>query len=177
MAICCSNINSTLTDVTKITIVGTITAAKVLDVDNLQFYNDSVNLDLAGNFEVNIPSGTAVYLKSGGTTYATGYYSGTATAGTVTLIPDSLISAGGSSTAYDLITSTVALMLADTTSVEILAISSDMGSIAMASGVPTVTAGDTRWYDQAVGAATPITWMNPSGGTTSSPQDTKVKLS
>ncbi len=141
---------------------------QTLDVDQIRWYNDSVNLDLAGNFLAAIPDGVPVYLKSGGTIYATGYYSGTVTAGTVTLIPDSLIAASGSSSVYDLITSTIGLMLADTANVEVLSISFDMGSISMSSvGVPTLTAGDFRWYDQAVDGTLPITWMNPSGGTAS----------
>jgi hypothetical protein len=133
-------------------------------IDNLRLYNDSIVVDVDGDLNATAPVGTAFYLKLGGTTYAVGYYTGSSTSGTVTLIPDSLISVGGTSTTFDLVTSTSTLMASDTTAVESLSLSIDAGSVSMSSGVPTVTAGDFRWYDQAVTATSPITWLNPSGG-------------
>jgi hypothetical protein len=147
------DLNSTMTDVVTLSVYGTIGSSKVLDIDNVQFYNDSIVTDITGDLLVGIPSGVPVYLKdASGTTKMTGYYSGTATAGTVTLLADSEISIGSTSQTFSLITSTSGLMLADTTANETLNVSIDLGNAA--------TAGDVRWYDGAVTATSPATWVS-----------------
>jgi hypothetical protein len=123
-------------------------------IDNLRFYNDSIVIDVAGNLNTGSATATAFYLKTtGGTTKAVGYYTGTATAGTVTLIPNSLITAGPSGTTYEVITNTITLMTPDASGVvETLSLSITLGT----SSAP----GNIRWYDQA--ATSPITWLNGS---------------
>jgi len=130
----------------------------VMYLDQIRFYNDSAVVDVSGDLNATAPVGTAFYLKFGGSTIATGYYTGTATAGTVTIIPDALISVGGTSIPFDLYTSTTALMHADASGVtEVLSLSMDMGTPA--------AAGDFRWSDQDYSGS--IIWINPVSGITS----------
>jgi hypothetical protein len=134
-------------------------------IDVLVLYNDSMVVQVSGDLNSSAPVGTPFLLKYGGSTVAVGYYTGTSASGTVTLIPTTLISVGASSLTLDLVTSTTALMKADTTATEVLSLRMDMGTVTSGS-TPSVTAGDFRWYDQAVSATSPITWINPSGGYT-----------
>jgi hypothetical protein len=132
-----------------------LAAADTVDIDNFRLYNDSVVLDVTGDLLAGIPDGVAVTLKdASSTTKMTGYYTGTATAGTVTLLADSEISVGNSEQIFTVYTSTSGLMLADTTANETLNVSIDLGNAS--------TAGDIRWYDGAVTATSPITWVSGS---------------
>ncbi len=128
--------------------------ATTMYIDNLRFYNDSILINVSGNLnELGAATGTAFYMKtSGGTTVATGYYTGTYSAGTVTLIPEATdISVGPSGTTYNLITNTINLMKADVSGV------TESLSLVINLGGPT-SEGDIRWWDQA--ATSPITWLN-----------------
>jgi len=132
-----------------------LTAADTVDIDNIQLYNDSVVLDIDGNLLAAIPDGVAFTLKdASSTTKMTGYYTGTATAGTVTLLADSEISAGNTEQVFTVYTNTSSLMLIDTVNVETLNVGIDLGNAS--------TAGDIRWYDGAVTATSPITWVSGS---------------
>jgi len=121
-------------------------------IDAIRAYNDSITIDMAGNISTSTPytaTGTPVYLKTtGGTEKAVGYYG----AGKAILVPSAEISVGATAQSFDLITDTITLLVADTTSNETLSLSADLGSY--------TTAGDFRWYDQAVTATSPITWLN-----------------
>jgi hypothetical protein len=128
-------------------------------IDKLTVYNDSVVLDVAGDLNSTAPVATAFTVKSGGSTVGYGYYTGTSSTGTVRLIPTTDLQAGTSTVTYDIWVSTTALMATDTTATEVLSVRSDFGTPS--------SAGDFRWYDQAVTATSPITWMNPVGSLTS----------
>ena len=140
-------------------------ASQTLDVDQIRWYNDSIVLDVAGSLNATVSeSGGKVWtLKDGATTKATGYYSGTDAVGTVTLIPDSLITIGSTGTTFDVVTSTMTNnMLADAASgiAQSMSVSVDSGSAS--------AAGNFRWYDSAVSATLPITWVTASATTISS---------
>jgi len=136
-----------------------IGAETAIYIDNLRLYNDSVVVDVAGNLASGGPVGTAFSFQIAGSTEGVGYYTGSATAGTVTIIPDTKISIGATATPLDIVVSTLALMASDTTATEVLSLSIDRGS--------QVAAGDFRWYDQAVSATAPITWICPIATTVS----------
>lgn len=123
-------------------------------IDDLRFYNDSMNLDIAGSINtIATSAGTRFDAKnSGGTAKAYGAYSGSATSGTVILIPgDGTTDVGSVTTSsdievttsaqtLDIITNTITLMSADVSGViETLSVSWDTGTVS--------TAGDFRWYD------------------------------
>ena len=146
-------ITTDMTDVNLIKVTGDITATKVLDIDNVRFYNDSVVLDVAGDLLAAVPSGETFTMKdASGSTKMTGYYSGTASVGTVTLLASADIAIGSTEQVFTVYASTTGMVKADTTASEVLSISADLGDVS--------TAGDFRWYDGAVTATSPITWVS-----------------
>ncbi|PJE59086.1 MAG: hypothetical protein COU83_00500, partial [Candidatus Portnoybacteria bacterium CG10_big_fil_rev_8_21_14_0_10_40_22] len=157
--------------VTKFTVdtATALTAGDTVDVDNLRLYNDSISLTVGGNLNATVAEsgGCPWYLQtSGGTVKATGYFSGTATAGTVILVPDSLISIGSSDVTYDIQTDTASgstdNMLADL-------VASETHSMTVAVSVGNSgSAGSFRWYDGAVGVTAPVTWVSALSSTLSS---------
>ena len=122
-------------------------------IDDLRFYRDSMTMDVAGNL------GTAVTVQgllfsmkdTGGTTRMYGAYNGTATVGTVVLIPGngadvavitnySDVEVSSSALALDVETNTSTLMAVEGTEVtSSLSVSVDTGNVS--------SAGDFRWYD------------------------------
>jgi len=124
-------------------------AEMVFLLDDIRAYNDSIVVDLGGNISTSTATATPVYLKTtGGTEKAIGYVSMTA-APKVTLIPTVLVE---TPVTLELISNTSNILQTDTTAVETLSLSIDLGTY--------LAAGDIRWYDQAVAVTTPITWLN-----------------
>lgn len=136
-------------------------------LDNIRFYNDKITVDIAPSASINAAAkGTPFYLKdNGGTVRGIGYYPSNSAAASVVLFGGDdignaaasaptagLLSLGASSSVYNLVTSTTALLIADTTNVETLTASLTLGNAS--------TTGNFRWYDQAVTATSPITWFN-----------------
>lgn len=119
-------------------------------LDNLKVYNDSITIDITGNASANA-SGTPVYLKSGTTEYAIGGYDPINSK--VVLVPTTEISVGSTGKTFDLITDTTQLVDTDDTTTKTVNLEIDAGDAD--------TAGDFRWYDQAVNSTTSITWVNP----------------
>jgi hypothetical protein len=123
-------------------------------LDVIKAYNDSINIDVTGNLGANA-TGTVWYLKTtGGTQKAIGYFD--AINGKATLIPSALIEVGSSAVTLEVITNTTRMLAAETTAVETMSLSLDLGDAAGG----TITAGDFRWYDQGTKPTGPITWMN-----------------
>ncbi|MDD2696661.1 MAG: peptidoglycan-binding domain-containing protein [Candidatus Pacebacteria bacterium] len=119
-------------------------------VDAFKAYNDSVVVNVSGD-ATSTATGTVFYLKkTDGTEQAIGYYSN---ARTVTMVPSAEIAVGATTQTLELI--------ADTTALISLPVSGISRTISLAINLGTFgAAGDFRWYDQAVTATTPITWMN-----------------
>lgn len=119
-------------------------------IDAVRAYNDSITVDIGGNTtSTNI--GTSISLKTtGGTEKAVGYYDYTNSK--VVLVPTSQIDVGSSGLTLELITDTTKVLNTDTTAVETLTLSLDLGTAS--------SAGDFRWNDQAVAATSSIAWLN-----------------
>jgi len=127
-------------------------------IDNIRFYNDSINVDISGNIG-NSATATPWYLRpAGGSTKATGYYD--AVNAKVTLIFDSEISVGEAGVTYEIETntsgSTNMLVVAATGVTQSLGLKIDLGDAAGG----TITAGDIRYYDQGTAPTLPITWID-----------------
>lgn len=120
-------------------------------VDNIRFYNDSIVINVGGNLSTLAATGTSWTINTtGGTQKGVGYY--TPALAKVTIIPDSEISVGTTPQTFVLYTNTTNMMATDTTAVETLSLSSNLGNY--------TTAGDFRWWDQALAASTSVTWLN-----------------
>ncbi|MFW0837827.1 MAG: beta strand repeat-containing protein [Candidatus Komeilibacteria bacterium] len=132
-----------------------LASGDTVDVDNLRLYNDSLNLDISGNLgAVATTDGLAVYFKdSSGTTKMTGYLYPTSTsAATVEFVPTTDLTISSSEQVYTVVTNTNTLMATDDTNDQTLIVSMDLGGVS--------TAGDVAWYDGAVTATSPITWVS-----------------
>lgn len=129
-------------------------------VDAVRAYNDSIVVDISGN-TTNTATGTSFTLqKTDGTQVAIGWL---ATDNTVTLIPakatestgnEALIEAGASGVTLELLANTLTLMRPTTE----VAVGSSVLGLSLDFGTKD-SAGDFRWYDQAVDATNPITWV------------------
>ncbi len=128
-----------------------------LFIDDLRFYNDSLTVDVAGDLgTVATTNGLLASLKdTGGATRMYGGYSGTATAGTVKLIPGngadvasatiySPVEVSSSTLALDLEINTTTLV-ASAADTQTLSVSADTGAVN--------SAGDFVWYDNSASAA------------------------
>jgi len=128
-------------------------------VDAVRVYNDSITVNISGN-TTNTNRGTPVYLKTaGGSEKAVGYYDYLNSR--VILVPSSEISVGATPVALDMITNTTdgtGIIEAPAMGISrTLTFSINLGSVDTAG---TLIPGDFRWWDQAVAASSPITWMN-----------------
>jgi hypothetical protein len=137
-----------------------------VNVDNVRFYNDSVTVTLTGNLLASLGSHTkAVNLKdSSGVIKMIGYANTTVqntAAVTLTVGGDAGsaqstagdINVASSGTALNLILSSVDHVLVDVgAAAEAFTTTINLGSA--------TSTGDIRWYDSAVTATTPLTWVN-----------------
>jgi len=130
--------------------------ADTWDIDNIRFYNDSITVDISGDATTVAATvnGLAFSLKdSNGTDKALGYYDLANT--NVVFIPSSEIKTGTTAVTLDMVTNTGTLLLPATASIiRTITLRSDLY------GATRDTAGDFRWYDLAVTATSPITWLN-----------------
>lgn len=144
-------------------------------IDDLRFYRDSVNLDVAGSLGLAATvQGLLFQAKdTSGTVRAYGAYNGTAAAGTVVLIAGtgsdvavitnySDVEVSSSTLALDVETNTTTLMFIETVEVtSSLSVSVDTGT--------TTSAGDFLWYDNSDSAGgnnvAAISAVNPTSST------------
>jgi len=125
-------------------------------IDAVKAYNDSITVNVSGNSTNSAGSiGTPVYLKTtGGTERAVGYFDFANSR--AILVPSSEIAVGASGATLEMETDTQTV----TGIIDIPATGiSRTLSLSITLGTNTV-AGNIRWYDQAVAATTPITWLN-----------------
>ena len=124
-------------------------------VDGVKAYNDSITVTLGGNASTS-GNGQPIYLKTAGnTTKAADFYD--SNNNIVELIPSAEIAVGSTPQTFDLISDTTTLIELGVSGISrTLSMSISLGSVSTA-GV--ITAGGFRWYDQAVAATSPITWM------------------
>jgi len=129
----------------------TANASTTISLDAVRAYNDSITVDISGN-ATDAGNAYPVYLKtSGGTERALGYFD--YANDKVVLVPTSEISVGATPVALNMITDTTVVIDTAVSGISrTLTLSSDLGTY--------TTAGDFRWYDQAMAATSPITWMN-----------------
>jgi hypothetical protein len=105
-------------------------------------------------------TGTALYLQtSGGTEVARGFL---AKYGTVNFIPSSEIAVSTAGATYELVANTQTLMEQENVAgiCEGLQLSTTLGTAA--------SAGDIRWFDNAVDPLYPMTWLNGASPITAS---------
>jgi len=125
-------------------------------IDAIKAFNDSITVDISGDATTvaTTVDGLVFTLKdSSGTDKALGYYDLANTK--VVFIPVSEIKAGATAVTLDMVTNTGTLLLSATASIiRTITLKSDLY------GATRNTAGDFRWYDQAVAATSPITWLN-----------------
>jgi len=123
-------------------------------VDAVRVYNDSITVNITGN-ATDTNRGTPVYLKNtSGVQKAIGYYDYLNSK--VVLVPSAEIAVGSSGLILEMITDTTP----ETGIIEVPAFGiSRTLSLSTVLGNYT-TAGDIRWYDQAVAVSSPITWLN-----------------
>jgi hypothetical protein len=126
-------------------------------IDNIKFYNNSINLDISGNLGTATTSdGLAFYFKdASNVTKMTGYLdnANSTSAGTVIFIPAATeLALSSSEQIYSVVTNTSTLMATDDTADQSLIVNIDLGDAS--------TAGDMRWYDSAITATSPITWVS-----------------
>jgi len=128
-------------------------------VDAVKAYNDSITVTFGGNASSS-GNGQPIYLKTtGNQTKAADYFDSINS--TVELVPSAEIAVGSTPQTFDLISDTTTLIDIGQSGISrTLSMSISLGSVSTA-GV--ITAGGFRWYDQAVVATSPITWM---GGAT-----------
>lgn len=146
-------------------------------IDDLRFYNDSINLDVAGSLgATGTVNGLVFSLKdSSGTVRAFGAFSGTggnSGSGTVLLVAGDAADTASTATYSDIeISSTTLALDVETNTVTLVG---DQGSIADNLSVSTDTgtvssAGDWRWYDNSDSAGgnnmASITVVNPTSTT------------
>ncbi|RLC37723.1 hypothetical protein DRH29_01385 [candidate division Kazan bacterium] len=122
----------------------------VITLDNIVFYRDALTVNLSSNgglFNTTGATNTAITLKDGTTTLATGYYSGTGTAklstsnGEVTFIPTTERTIPASGKTWDIVADTSTLV---TNTSKDLTMLIDLGS---ASSAGAITEGDVLWND------------------------------
>ena len=126
-------------------------------IDAIRAYNDSITVDISGDATTctSTVNGLTFTLKNtAGTEKAVGYYDLANT--NVVFIPTAEIKTSGSDAiVLEMITDTTTLLKAATSGIaRSLTLRSDLY------GATRNTAGDFRWYDLAVTATTPITWLN-----------------
>lgn len=129
----------------------TSTANAVIYLDQINFYNDRIKLDVSGSFAaVGTSEGSRFRLTDTvGNLKATGYYYGTTSSGTVTLIPSALVEAGTGGTDYRLRVDSNTLVASN-------------GSLTVELARGTVgTEGAFRWYDQGLAQTSFVNWINP----------------
>jgi len=132
-------------------------------IDNIQFYDDMLNIDLSSDGGLFNTTGASTnpavtFKDSSGTTVATGYVSGTGTAGLststakITMIPNTewAIPAGGD--VFTVLVDTTVLMNAAS---EDLTMTVDLGS---SNSDGDITAGDVMWNDNEY--ASSIDWVD-----------------
>lgn len=154
--------------------------AATIDIDAVRFYNDSINVDLAGSLGATTTVDTLLLSMkdNGGTTRGVAYVDGSSTAAATALITfgddigsataaapaSGLLSIGSSAQVFDLQTNTTTLLATETTATESLSVSLDLGN---AGGTgSSSTAGDFRWWDQGVTATSPINFLVLGGSGT-----------
>lgn len=131
---------------------------QTLNVDDLKFYKEFIKANINATASLNLTTGgntpSLVTLKDAdsGTTFAAGYYSGSATAGNVYFIPTSEfdVSAGGNRN-LSVITDTSSLLTAAGAT---LSANVNLGSTLSTLALP----GDIVWYDGKV--ATSVPWVD-----------------
>ncbi len=127
-------------------------------IDAIKAYNDSITVDISGDATTVAATvdGLLFSLKDGnGTDVALGYFDASTTRRNVVFIPVSEIKAAATPVTLDIVTDTSTLLLPATASIiRTITLKSDLY------GATRDTAGDVRWYDVAVAAASPITWLN-----------------
>lgn len=147
--------------------VETGAATNVL-IEDFRFWNDSMVVDIAGDLNATAATsaGAKVRLEQAGSVKAIGYVnnnSASTSSVSVTLTAGddignqaattgTTLEVGGSAQAYSMIADTTSIVKADTAQVESVTFSMDLGT--------DTSAGDFRWWDQAVPATDPITWLN-----------------
>jgi uncharacterized protein YneR len=124
-------------------------ATNTVDIGGAYFYKDKIKVDMASNAGLYDPSADdhtgLVTLKDGATTLATGYYSGTTSAGSVTFFPTSsdagqfTIPTSGKTLSLISDTTTLITAVSKTLSMTVTLGSSDNGGA--------VTDGGVFWYD------------------------------
>ncbi|MBP7875692.1 hypothetical protein KA012_01720 [Candidatus Woesebacteria bacterium] len=141
-------------------------------VDNLRFYNDSVVLNLAGSL-VDSDAASASIRDQSGIVRARGYsYMSSAAAGTITFIigedignavaaAGTNLTLGSTAASYDVYVPSATIFNNATPA------GNDSVSATINLGTQ-ATAGDLRWYDNAVTATSPITWVMPAVGQSTS---------
>jgi hypothetical protein len=129
-------------------------ATRIL-IDGIKAYNDSITVIFGGNASSS-GNGQPIYLRTAGSTMkAMDYYD--SINNTVELVPSAEIAVGSTPVTYDLVSDTTTLIETGISGISrTLSMSISLGSVSTA-GV--ITAGGFRWYDQAVAATSPITWM------------------
>ncbi|MEX2008469.1 MAG: hypothetical protein WD850_03200, partial [Candidatus Spechtbacterales bacterium] len=113
---------------------------------------DKITIALASNG--GLQDGAALFLKDGATTVATGYYSGTTFAGSVTFIPTSQFTIPTTGKTLTLVADTTTLITAVS---KTLAMTMDLGS---SDSMGNVTEGDVWWRDGEL--VDPIKWVDSS---------------
>jgi len=131
-------------------------STETIYIDNIRAYNDSITVDISGDATTctTTVNGLKFTLQNtDGTEKALGYYD-LANAQAV-FIPTVEIKTGSDALTLEMVTNSNTLMKKDVSGVkEILSLSSDLY------GTTRDSAGDFRWYDLAIAATTPITWLN-----------------
>jgi len=148
--------NSTTTYVGVALPTQDVNGSAAILIDGIKAYNDSISVTLGGNASSS-GNGQPIYLKTAGnTTKAADFYD--SINNKVILVPSSEIAIGATPQTFDLISDTTTLIdIAVSGISRTLSMSISLGSVSTA-GV--ITAGGYRWYDQAVVATSPITWMS-----------------
>jgi hypothetical protein len=145
----------------------------IVTIDNMRLYNDAITVDISGSLAgTTSTNGLPVYLKGASNQVkAIGYaYASSPTATAVTpltavlLVGDDAGTFSGSSStsanldfsnvksSFKVVTNTSTLMATDTTASESLTVGVALGSAS--------AAGNIRWYDGAVSATSPLTWVS-----------------
>ena len=149
-------------------------AAVTLTIDEVNFFNDSLMLDVSGDLGTALAiNGLLFNAKDTSSVRMCGGFNGTATTGTVELIAGdcSNVSAPTASSAVEVSSSTLALDVETSTST-LVASAADTQTLSVSSDTGTLsTAGDFRWYDLSDTSGTnnmaPVTVVNTTNQTIS----------
>lgn len=134
-------------------------ATNTVGIGGVYFYKDKIKVDMAsgtGLFDTAADDNTAVaYLKDGGTTLATGYYSGTTSAGSITFFPTSQFTIPTTGKTLSVVADTTVLISAVS---KTLAMTMDLGS---ADNNGAVTDGNVYFWDESFNLSdNSIRWVN-----------------